>query len=142
MNKETIYERKSLITKTEMFFYSIIKELERDYKIVPQLNLASIIRKENNNYYYTDLFRNVDFAVCTKDYSKVLLLIEINDKTHSQHKRRLRDIKVRKICDSVNIKLITFYSKYLNYKSKKSIISKIKKEIESIYDLELNEEII
>ena len=125
--EETIYAQKPLMTEYEYRFYQILKELEEDYIIVPQLNLATIVKKINNNRYYSELFRNIDFAIFSKDYKKVLLLIEINDQTHNQHNRRDRALKVKKICNDTGIKLITFYTKYPNEKN--YVIDRIKKEI-------------
>ena len=68
-----------------------MKPLESKYQIVPQFNLASITTKLKNTNYYTDLFRNIDFAILSRDYSEVLLLIELNDKTPSMKKRQIRD---------------------------------------------------
>ena len=60
---KTIYKKKKFMTDIEYEFYNKLKCLEKEYKVIPQLNLASIINKENNNRYYTDLFRNIDFAI-------------------------------------------------------------------------------
>ena len=87
----------------EYKFYQILKELEDKYIIIPQLNLAAIVRKINNNKYYSELFRNIDFAIFSKDYKKLLLLIEINDQTHKNHKRKDRDLKVKKICNDYDM---------------------------------------
>ena len=124
---ETIYEIKPLISDYERKFYNILKELEPNYSILPQLNLASVIKKVNNNKYYSELFRNIDFAVFSKDFNKLLLLIEINDKTHNTYIRRSRDIKVQKIVNKVNIPLIKFYSNYPNEKN--YVINRILNEI-------------
>lgn len=112
--EETIYELKPIMTNYERKFYNILKELGNDYIVVPQLNLASVVKKMNNNRYYSELFRNIDFAIFTSDFSKLLLLIEINDKTHQQNKRKDRDLKVQKICNDINVKLIRFHSSYPN----------------------------
>ena len=104
------------MSQYEYKFYNILKELEHNYAIIPQLNLASIIYKENNNRYYNDLFRNIDFAIFTKDLKRPLLLIEINDATHEQYKRKDRDLKVQNICNTIWIRLIKFYSTYPNEK--------------------------
>ena len=115
--KDTIYIQKPIMTEYEYRFYQILKELENKYIIVPQLNLAAVIKKVNNNRYYSELFRNIDFAIFSKDYKKLLLLIEINDQTHDRYKRQYRDLKVKKICNDVNVKLISFYTKYPNEKN-------------------------
>lgn len=89
--------------------------------------MATILKKETNNYYINELFRNIDFGVFTKDYNKLLLLIEINDNTHNSRKRIARDKKVDEILISAGIKLIKFYSKYPN--KKEYVKSRIKNEI-------------
>lgn len=122
--EETIYELKSIMTNYEKYFYDILKELNDDYIVVPQLNLASVVKKINNNRYYSELFRNIDFAIFSKNYSNLLLLIEINDKTHNTKKRRERDLKVKKICNDINVKLITFYSNYPNERN--YVINRVK----------------
>lgn len=124
---ETEYIKKTLMTDTEYNFYLKLKELETDYKIVPQLSLSSVIKKLNNNTYYTDLFRIIDFAIFSNDYKELLLLIELNDSTHNTQKRKIRDSKVETICNSCNIKLMKFYTTYPN--EKEYVINRILKEI-------------
>ena len=111
-----IYSRRKFMTDYERYFYNIFLELEQEFmiKVVPQVNLAAIVKKEVNNYYINELFRNIDFAIFDKDYKEVLLLIEINDSTHNTRKRIARDKKVEKILKDVGIKLIKFYSNYPN----------------------------
>ena len=126
---KTIYKKKSFMTNAEYEFYNKLKSLEPEYKIIPQLNLASIINKENNNKYYTDLFRNIDFAIFDNKLKNVLLLIELNDGTHQLKKRKARDFKVKKICKAAGIPLIYFYTKYPN--EKEYVINRIKEIINS-----------
>ncbi len=59
----------------------------------------------------------------------ILLLIELNDSSHNKNVRKDRDLKVKKICNDANIKLITFYTKYPNEKD--YVINRIKQEIYS-----------
>ena len=126
-NEETIYTRKKLMTDYEYKFYNILKELEDNYTIVPQLNLAAVVKKINNNRYYSELFRNIDFAIFTKDYQELILLIELNDQTHNNYNRKDRDLKVKKICNDIGVKLMTFYTKYPNEKA--YVINRIKNEL-------------
>ena len=123
------YQPKSLMTEYEQYFYKILVELEDELniKIQPQVNLATILKKENNNKYINELFRNIDFGIFSKDYSKLLLLIEINDKTHKNTERKQRDKKVKEILDNANVKLIKFYSNYPN--KKEYVKNRIKKEL-------------
>ena len=124
-----IYTKKKLMTDYEKYFYNILKELETELniKIHPQINLASIITKQTNNYYISELFRNIDFAIFDENYDELLLLIEINDSTHNSSKRISRDKKVDAIVKNAGIKLIKFYS---NYSNKKDYVKeRIKKEL-------------
>lgn len=122
-----IYKRKEFMTPSELIFYQTLKALEPEYKVIPQVNLASIIKKVNKGY-INELFKNIDFAIFDNEFKKVLLLIELNDNTHNQIDRKDRDLKVKKICNDANIKLITFYTKYPN--EKEYVINRIKGEIE------------
>ena len=117
------------MTEYEQYFYKILVSLEDELniKIQPQVNLATILKKENNNKYINELFRNIDFGIFSKDYSKLLLLIEINDKTHKNTERKQRDKKVKEILDNANVKLIKFYSNYPN--KKEYVKNRIKKEL-------------
>lgn len=124
-----IYKKKNIMTKSEYSFYLKIKDLEAYYKIVPQINLATIIDKTDNSKFRNELFRNIDFAVFTKDYSTILLLIELNDTSHEKYSRKQRDIKVEEICKTSGIPLIKFYTKYSN--EKEYVINRILKEINS-----------
>ena len=128
-NTPTEYEKKPLMTIYERRMYNIIKKLENEYTIIPQLNLAAIINKKNNNKYYSELFRNIDFAIFDKELENILLLIEINDKTHNEYKRKDRDLKIKKICNDTGIKLITFYTNYPN--EEEYVINRILKEIKN-----------
>ena len=128
----TYYFRKQLMTDCEYEFYNKIKILEEHFKIVPQVNLGAIINKVSKVTYRGELFRNIDFAIFTKDYSKLLLLlIELNDKTHNQEERKNRDQKVKIICKEAGIKLICFYTTYSN--EKEYVVNRILNEIEKQY---------
>lgn len=111
------YNQKAFMSQNERYFYNTLKELENELNIIihPQTNLASIIDKSGGKY-RNELFRNIDFAVFTKNYEKLLFLIEINDKTHQKYKRKKRDNNVKNICNDANIKLITFETRYNNTK--------------------------
>ena len=127
------YMRKRIMTDCEFVFFNKIKELESNYIIIPQVNLASIIHKKNAKY-CTELFRNIDFGIFTKDY-RLLLLIELNDKTHEQIKRKDRDLKVKRMLNECNIPILTFYTCYPN--EKEYVLRRIKTKL-----MELETEII
>lgn len=111
-SKENSYNQKPLMTECELQYYKILQnEFAKEYIIQSQINLASIInkKKEFENQYQNELFRNIDFGIF--DFQgNCLLLIEINDKSHNELKRIERDIKVNEICKHANITLLTFNS--------------------------------
>lgn len=127
-NKECLYIKKSFMTDNEKRFYSKLKNIETlGYKVIPQVNLASIITKQSDSRYNTELFRNIDFGIFDNEYN-LLLLIELNDSSHKQATRHERDLKVKRICESAKIKLIFFYTSYPNEED--YIINRILKTLE------------
>lgn len=121
--------RKKYMSYYERCFYNIFKEIadKNNLEIQPQINLATIIKKKPNTKYYNDLYRNIDFGLFTKDYEDILLLIEINDKTHDKPERIERDKKVKRIIEEAGIKLIRFHTKYQNEKD--YVINKVLESI-------------
>ena len=113
--------KKKLMTPSELSFYRILNHFNDEYIVLPQFCLASIIEKTKHKFntpysktYQNDLFKIIDFAIFKKDFSECLLLIELNDISHKQKRRKDRDLKVKRICKSANIKLITFYTNMPN----------------------------
>ena len=99
-----------LMTNVELQYYRIISSYLGDrYLVLPQVNLASVIDKEDQGF-RTELFRNVDFGVFDYNY-RPLLLIEINDNTHFRRDRQERDKKVSAICRRAKMPLVTFWVK-------------------------------
>lgn len=110
--KTTYTSKTSLMTECEKGFFDAIKKIASPkYIVQPQINLASIINKESHSKYQNELFRNIDFGILDQNY-KLLVLIEINDATHTERNRRERDQKVQTICKEAGIPLITFWTKY------------------------------
>lgn len=58
LKEKNIYKKKNIMTDYEYKFYLILKELEKyNYKVIPQVNLATIVEKVNNKKYYYVLNR-------------------------------------------------------------------------------------
>lgn len=111
------YHSKELMTAAEKSFYLTLSEIVGEEFIVqPQINLATIINKESASKYQNELYRNIDFGIFRKSNYQLLLLIELNDKTHNDTKRRQRDIKVKEICEKANLPLIAFWLNMPNTK--------------------------
>lgn len=102
--------RERLLTKNEQNYYKVILSvLPADYRIFPQINLASIIEKSPTSKYRNELFRNLDFLITDAEYHP-RIAIEINDATHLNADRRERDQKVKNICEEAGITLFSLWS--------------------------------
>lgn len=110
---EYLYSLKSsLITPKEKEYLTAIKRsLPAGYFVQPQINLASIINKNDDQSFHNELFRNVDACIFDMTY-RPIVLIEINDMSHNYNRRKSRDLKVKNICEEAGIKVITFWTKY------------------------------
>ena len=110
-----------------------IRSNENIYREKPlmtnQVNLGTIIEKISSEKFENELFRNIDYGIFTNDFSKVLLLIELNDQTHNHPQRKKRDIKVKEICNKANIPIMTFYTNYPN--NQEYVINRILNKIEN-----------
>ena len=123
------YTKKSFMSNYEKNFYKKLSLLNDEYIVIPQVNLASIIEKRSNVRFHNELFRNIDFGIFDKETMEILLLIEVNDRTHVYSSRKKRDRSVREICLNADIPLITFYTTYPNETD--YVLNRIRKEIHS-----------
>ena len=115
-NEETqkfLYNPKpSLLTETEKGFYKAIKEvLPENHLLFPQINLATVISKNDASHFQNELFRNIDFLITNSEF-KPLVFVEINDSSHNSNQRKERDQKVSNICEEAGIPIITFWTSY------------------------------
>lgn len=126
--KEIRYHEKDFLTYNEKNFMKILNELSNHNLFVfPQINLATVIKKESDFRYQNELYRNIDFGIFDNEY-RLQLLIELNDPSHKSKKRYERDLKVRNVVSQAGIKLVTFYTNKPN--ESHYVINRILKEIE------------
>jgi len=109
------YTKKNFLTACEKDFYKKLVEATKDLGIIvrEQIALGSVIDKINKEEYRSELNRLIDFGIFDNNFN-LLLLIELNDKTHERLDRQARDARVKAICNDAGIKIITFYTKYPN----------------------------
>lgn len=125
--KKYLLKTKTL-TENEKYFVNIIKKhYSNQYDIRVQVPLSSIIekQKEYKNEYQNELNRIIDIGIFDKATTAPLLLIEVNDATHLQAKRKYRDMRVKKICEEAKIQLIAFWTNYSN--TEQYIVERISK---------------
>lgn len=130
-----IYIKKKFMSDYERYFYNIFLELESEFniRIQPQVNLATVVEKVGNYRYNAELFRNIDFGIFSNDYNTLILLVEIDDRTHNLKNRKIRDEKVNEIVKSAEIRLIRFHSNYDN--KYEYVRNRIINEIKNIRDV-------
>ena len=94
-NNAISYVPKRFLSNNEYNFLNKFIDLENELhiNIVPQVNLASIIDKVSDSRFHNELFRNIDFGIFNADYSKLLLLIELNDESKQRFLFRSRFIR-------------------------------------------------
>lgn len=112
-NPNYLYEIKEcFLTKNEKNYLSTIKKcLPQDYYIQPQVGLRTIINRTDNAQYQNELNRYFDACIFDKDYHPIAV-IEINDSSHLQKDRKVRDEKVKKICEEAGLPMIIFWTSY------------------------------
>ncbi len=112
-NENYLYEvKKTLISKSEQGFYSVIKSaVPEEYCVFPQINLASFIERTDDARFHNELFRNIDFLITDSAYMPKFI-IEINDQTHLTNERKERDEKVKKICEEAGIPILNLWTSY------------------------------
>lgn len=50
--------------------------------------------------------KSIDFLLYDRDNGKIISCIELDDYTHEQEERKERDLKINKVFESINLKLI------------------------------------
>lgn len=109
------YKRKDfLMSRAEHEFFDIIVDITKDqYHVFPQIHLSTILDNKVVGQNWKGAFRHideksVDYIICDKVYIKPLLAIELDDKTHEQNNRKIRDGEVERILSNANLPLLRF----------------------------------
>lgn len=110
------YGRKEYImTKAEYDFFLMLNEVLRgDYHVFPQVHLSSLLdEKAVKGQNWDAAFRHingksVDFVVCDRRYAKPLVAIELDDSSHDNSGRKIRDEEVERIFATANLPLLRF----------------------------------
>lgn len=104
--------KENYLSYTEQQFFNVIKKIVNDkYLVFPQIPLSQIIIKNSESRYQNELYRIIDFCIFDKNYHP-LLCIEINDETHRQKDRYIRDKKVENLLNIVGLPLITLWTDF------------------------------
>ncbi len=101
--------KKSIVTPSELEFLKTLRRIAPErYEVLPQATLLSVIDKKTETAYRNELFRVIDYVFVDRITFAPLLLVELNDRSHLRADRKMRDEKVREICDKAKLPLVTF----------------------------------
>lgn len=113
--KEYVYRAKeSFMTSAEREFFGVLKSVVREkYQIFAQVHLSTILDHKVNDTNRWGAFRHideksVDFVLCDPVSLKPLLAIELDDKSHDEKPRQLRDEEVERIFEEAGLPLLRF----------------------------------
>jgi very-short-patch-repair endonuclease len=102
------------MSRAEHEFFDILVDITKDqYYVFPQIHLSTILDNKVVGQNWKGAFRHideksVDYVICDKAYIKPLLAIELDDKTHEQSNRKIRDGEVERILSNANLPLLRF----------------------------------
>ncbi len=103
------YQRRSIMTATEMQVYDTLLEALDDYMVFPQVQVSRIIETPPNaeNFYWFNFISRMsyDFVVCRLDGTPIAA-IEIDDATHEQADRQEADNRKNLATEAAKIAII------------------------------------
>jgi len=103
--------QEKLLTKAELkFFHSLYAATKNKYTIAPKVRLADIINCSDQNWrkgYGPKISsKHIDFVLYDFETSKILLAIELDDKSHQLPQRQKRDIFVNNAMKASKVPLL------------------------------------
>lgn len=99
-----------IVTKKEEAYYkAILKVLPDGFLCFPQVGLSSVVFRTDDPKYQNELYRVLDYLITDSSY-KPRIAIEINDRTHLEKSRKIRDAEVQNILEEAGIPLIKLWT--------------------------------
>jgi hypothetical protein len=101
----------SLVTKNEMLYYKALRRaVGTEFTVALKVRLADIItcQREAWSMGYGRLIaqKHIDFLLCDPATLRVVLALEIDDRSHARPKRRLRDLFVDRALGAAGVPLV------------------------------------
>lgn len=110
------YQAKYLLTSNEWYEHKKLKRIAAEKKLIicPKVRLLDIIepRKGEKNYktlLYKIQSKHVDFLICDQSMH-IKAILELDDNSHNQEDRQIRDKFIDQILTSVGYKVIRTHS--------------------------------
>jgi hypothetical protein len=109
-NEYEYHKKDSLITRPEHEVFDILVEIFGDaYYVFPQVHLSSFLfteRGQGKGAFSHINQKSVDYLICDKAYIKPLIAIELDDRSHQEEERKIRDENVEQVLQQVNLPLV------------------------------------
>ena len=112
-----LYQLKGpLFTPAERSFLGVLNSVLKDEaSILGKVRVADIItpakglpRSHWQRAFNKISSKHIDFVLCNKNDFSILCAIELNDKSHNNHKRKQRDAFLEKACEAASLPLVQF----------------------------------
>ena len=104
-----------LMSKAEISFYQVLCQILGDkYCVYPKVRLADLVNVKGGKNYHAAFNRvkskHCDFVICDKS-SKVILVVELDDKSHSGQKAQKSDTFKDELFKAIGIRCIRHEAK-------------------------------
>ena len=95
------------------FFDVLLKIVNSQYYVFPQIHLSSILDHKINGQSWKGAWgsiqqKSVDFTICDTRSRLPILVIELDDMTHDRDDRKLRDMKVDQVFEQAGLPILHF----------------------------------
>ena len=106
--------RHRLFTPTETaFLYALEKAVGDEYRIFGKVRLADIVDTEvyrgvGDKAFSLIAYKHIDFLLCDKRDSSIVCAVELDDWTHDNEKRRIKDAEKEYALNSAAVPLVRF----------------------------------
>lgn len=93
------------------FWYPLYYAVKGKYRIFPKVRLSDVVRgpkrHEADRYWFNRIAGfHLDFVICDPETTRPLLVIELDDSTHSNEKSRLRDAFKDRVLRDAGLKVL------------------------------------
>jgi len=111
-------KKEHLMTKAEIEFFRVLEPIVKNqYYIVPQLPVSKIaltVARGKDYYTYSNKIdrKTVDFVLFDKQSFSPIMVIELDDSSHDNENRRIRDNFVDNVMKSIGLKIVHIKTAY------------------------------
>lgn len=108
------------MTRAEQdFYHQLVNVISGEYLVFPQVHLSALFDHKINGQSWKHAFghingKSVDYVICKKQSLAPVIAVELDDYSHENESRRLRDSEVDRIFREANLPLLRFKNIYAN----------------------------